>query len=498
MVIPVAVKKSKPFNPSGGRKRLTVPVDPESVNPVGLRLSVLHAMEGRRDLQHQSWVQTEGGKERDALQAFLGEAERRQSISTPSSKTLPLAAIRKAFAKANVPWHERWRLCKLEHERDAFILEYRQRLKKRRQCQHRLNEVEACIRAEQEDANKHAVNQVSAPVPVSGGREDIWRHLVRKEIPRVAKQLAQNVTNRLSNLRRLSGLAARAARRLEGRRARQARDVQLRAKRAMREMLAFWRRNEREEREARKKAEREALEKQRQEEEAREARRQARKLDFLLTQTELYSHFIGSKVRSTEEAEVEVSAAPLDFAEASDDAIRAEASRIAQRAAQIQLEKTASFDKNAGAAALSLAAPKAIAEDVQQPRMLQAQLKPYQLIGLRWLANLYEQGINGILADEMGLGKTIQAISLLAYLAEAHSLWGPFLIVAPASTLHNWQQELERFVPSLRVIPYWGNVSDRKTLRRLLNPKRLYSRDSPFHILVTSYQLVSCILFSLV
>ena len=40
------------------------------------------------------------------------------------------------------------------------------------------------------------------------------------------------------------------------------------------------------------------------------------------------------------------------------------------------------------------------------------------LQGMNWLANLYEQGINGILADEMGLGKTVQSIALLAHLAE--------------------------------------------------------------------------------
>ena len=39
--------------------------------------------------------------------------------------------------------------------------------------------------------------------------------------------------------------------------------------------------------------------------------------------------------------------------------------------------------------------------------MLRAKLKHYQLKGLKWLDNLYEQGINGIFADEMGLGKTI-------------------------------------------------------------------------------------------
>ncbi|CRK35822.1 hypothetical protein BN1708_019825, partial [Verticillium longisporum] len=49
--------------------------------------------------------------------------------------------------------------------------------------------------------------------------------------------------------------------------------------------------------------------------------------------------------------------------------------------------------------------------EIGQPKLINAQLKEYQLKGLNWLANLYEQGINGILADEMGLGKTVQSIS---------------------------------------------------------------------------------------
>ncbi|KIJ23809.1 hypothetical protein M422DRAFT_111691, partial [Sphaerobolus stellatus SS14] len=40
---------------------------------------------------------------------------------------------------------------------------------------------------------------------------------------------------------------------------------------------------------------------------------------------------------------------------------------------------------------------------------------------------------------------TVQSISLLAYLAETHNIWGPFLVITPASTLHNWQQEITRF-----------------------------------------------------
>lgn len=128
---------------------------------------------------------------------------------------------------------------------------------------------------------------------------------------------------------------------------------------------------------------------------------------------------------------------------------------------------------------------------IGQPRMLEAQLKEYQLKGLNWLGTLYDQGINGILADEMGLGKTVQSISLLAYLAETHNIWGPFLVVAPASTLHNWQQEITRFVPHLKALPYWGNVKDRATLRKFWSKKEIsYNEDAPFHILITSYQLV--------
>lgn len=83
----------------------------------------------------------------------------------------------------------------------------------------------------------------------------------------------------------------------------------------------------------------------------------------------------------------------------------------------------------------------------------------------------------------------------MAYLAEVHDIWGPFLVIAPASTLHNWQQEITRFVPQLKCLPYWGNVKDRATLRKFWNRKQIsYNQDAPFHVLITSYQLVSIVL----
>lgn len=62
---------------------------------------------------------------------------------------------------------------------------------------------------------------------------------------------------------------------------------------------------------------------------------------------------------------------------------------------------------------------------------------------------LWENGINGILADEMGLGKTIQCIAHIAMMIEK-KVTGPFLVVAPLSTLPNWISEFKRFTPEVR------------------------------------------------
>ena len=67
----------------------------------------------------------------------------------------------------------------------------------------------------------------------------------------------------------------------------------------MREMQVFWRKNEKEERDVRKREQKEAIDRAKIEEEKREAARQARKLEFLISQTELYSHFVGNKLKST-------------------------------------------------------------------------------------------------------------------------------------------------------------------------------------------------------
>ncbi|MCJ1318380.1 putative DNA helicase ino80 [Xylographa vitiligo] len=364
--------------------------------------------------------------------------------------------------------------------------------------------------------------------------DQIWKDMARKDVPKVYRIKENSLATKQSNMRKTAQLAAKEARRWQLRTNKSTKDVQARAKRSMREMMSFWKRNEREERDMRRVAEKQELDNAKKAEADREANRQKRKLNFLISQTELYSHFIGRKIktddieRSTDSADVAVSeqtVAPgrtnaheislpesvgqvgtkvtnfedLDFDADDETVLRQAAMANAQNAVQEAQDRARAFngeDNQLQAqfdeGEMNFQNPTSLGDvDVKQPEMLMAQLKEYQLKGLNWLVNLYEQGINGILADEMGLGKTVQSISVMAYLAEKHNIWGPFLVIAPASTLHNWQQEITRFVPGLKVLPYWGTGKDRKVLRKFWDRKHItYTKESPFHVLVTSYQLV--------
>ncbi|KAA9002417.1 DEAD/DEAH box helicase [Paenibacillus spiritus] len=97
-------------------------------------------------------------------------------------------------------------------------------------------------------------------------------------------------------------------------------------------------------------------------------------------------------------------------------------------------------------------------------RDLQATLRPYQQEGFAWLAFLRSLGLGACLADDMGLGKTVQLISYLLHVREQSGgrdgFSGPpysvSLIICPTSVLGNWQKELARFAPSLRVRLHYG------------------------------------------
>ncbi|KAK1985667.1 SNF2 family N-terminal domain-containing protein [Colletotrichum cereale] len=357
--------------------------------------------------------------------------------------------------------------------------------------------------------------------------DQIWRDLARKDVSKTYKMAAESYQIKASNLKKTAILASKEAKRWQLRTNKGSKDQQARAKRVMRDMMGFWKRNEREERDLRKAAEKQEIENARKEEAEREAARQKRKLNFLISQTELYSHFIGKKIKtdeverstdnpeiaaenrneSTHNLDIDEPTGPLGakvtdfenltFEEEDEETLRRAAVANAQNAIAEAQRKARQFNEPSGPdmdeeGEMNFQNPAGMGDvAIEQPKLINAQLKEYQLKGLNWLANLYEQGINGILADEMGLGKTVQSISVMAYLAEKYDIWGPFLVVAPASTLHNWEQEIRKFVPEFKILPYWGSAGDRKVLRKFWDRKHTtYKKDASFHVCVTSYQLV--------
>lgn len=92
----------------------------------------------------------------------------------------------------------------------------------------------------------------------------------------------------------------------------------------------------------------------------------------------------------------------------------------------------------------------------EAPAHFQGDLRPYQKLGMSWLFFLRKYGFGACLADDMGLGKTIQLISYLLKVKETEKDSGPALIICPTSVLGNWQKEIERFAPDLKVYLHYG------------------------------------------
>lgn len=90
---------------------------------------------------------------------------------------------------------------------------------------------------------------------------------------------------------------------------------------------------------------------------------------------------------------------------------------------------------------------------------VQAELRSYQVKGYEWLHFLHEFGWGGILADDMGLGKTLQAITFLKSMTDQGL--NRHLVVVPTSLLFNWQNEIEKFCPSLKYLIYHGSDRER-------------------------------------
>ncbi|MBC6492705.1 DEAD/DEAH box helicase [Flavihumibacter stibioxidans] len=129
---------------------------------------------------------------------------------------------------------------------------------------------------------------------------------------------------------------------------------------------------------------------------------------------------------------------------------------------------------------------------VPVPSIVKAHLRPYQQKGFEWICLLSEIGAGACLADDMGLGKTLQTICFIAHRLGApgadlpsetlhpsgatRRVKSPALIVCPASLMHNWRLELEKFAPSLKSYVYHGNTRNMQAFA-----------DSGSAVLITSY-----------
>ena len=127
-------------------------------------------------------------------------------------------------------------------------------------------------------------------------------------------------------------------------------------------------------------------------------------------------------------------------------------------------------------------------QKISSPTNLQAQLRAYQEEGFSWMYHLNKHQFGGCLADDMGLGKTLQTLALLLKLKRLKaqptipevddknqlSLFGneeksekiqaASLIVMPTSLIHNWENEIKKFTPSLSIYKHVG-IQRKKSLK---------------------------------
>jgi len=117
---------------------------------------------------------------------------------------------------------------------------------------------------------------------------------------------------------------------------------------------------------------------------------------------------------------------------------------------------------------------------VPLPANINAELRPYQQSGFDFLCHLSRHKLGGILADDMGLGKTLQTLVWLAWLKANSQTPRPVLVICPASVVHNWRREANRFVPDMSVLVLESG-SARHNLRKQI----------PQHdLIVTNYALL--------
>lgn len=116
-------------------------------------------------------------------------------------------------------------------------------------------------------------------------------------------------------------------------------------------------------------------------------------------------------------------------------------------------------------------------QEIEVPERFKGIMRDYQVTGYKWLKTLSELELGGILADDMGFGKTLQAISLL-YSERGR---GTSIVVAPSSLIYNWENEVKKFAPDMKILVIAGDRASRQEAAMNLKD---------YDLIVTSYPLI--------
>lgn len=146
--------------------------------------------------------------------------------------------------------------------------------------------------------------------------------------------------------------------------------------------------------------------------------------------------------------------------------------------------------------------PKAVIQYTPKTQPIfkdQRMLRSYQLESLNWMIDAWTKRRNIILADEMGLGKTIQAMSFINHLIAFEHQPGPYLVIAPLSTLSHWKRVFEDWT-HLNSILYYDSKgkAGREVCQNYefnhwdITMKGLFLKDnhiSKFSVMITSFEV---------
>lgn len=114
--------------------------------------------------------------------------------------------------------------------------------------------------------------------------------------------------------------------------------------------------------------------------------------------------------------------------------------------------------------------------------------------GLNWLLDCWFNEQACIMADEMGLGKTVQSVTFLNEIHNTYHIRGPFLVIAPLSTIPHWHREFEAWT-DMNVVVFHGNIPS----RNLIVDTEYYYKDAQgqivpglykFDVLITTYEMI--------